>query len=851
MRIASATSAASATASQRCPSKRPPRSRRRAVSTFGTCCLFLVAVATTISSTAAQQVGINATASGDPVSIATREELEAICASLVSVIPPMMQAGAAPSRETIQLDHVFTKYYPTGYNLPSHELFDDLLPGTLLPTDDAKGSIRASGHDWNPEGVIADQGYGYESDVQTQTGGLPSFCRFGASIITSPISQVYMEVWLPLPDTEPTNTTDPDPTPYDGSGSGSGGTDDSEPKSPAFRMTEPAAFQWLRRRSSAISSWFGDFSSTESAANPPEDEPVSAATLAARRPPANFIPAPDQGWRGGRMIHIGSAAAKGAIIWPNMKQILSRYREVVVADNSGHFSSAISQSWAADNDPTRRDSGYRAVHLSTMVGQVVTKTFYGVTPGQQQQQQWRRRRRRGLHGAGAIEEMQRRSRAHGGGEDRSSSPTTALQQSAPTSSSSSAPTTGPEDGDYSDVRPFRTLTRPYSNRLGFNSYFLGCSMGGRQALSEAALYPADYDGILAGSPAIAFTNTSAWQIWVNEKVSDPKAPDYIPVSAYGLIRDAVVRACDGLDGVLDGVISNTTACSFDLFAPSLACASPAKLSGATPAKDCFTLAQLANLEGIYSNYTIGPDLVHTGLLPGSEEAWSAMLGLTGEPFGVAPNFFQYQVLNLTGGPSAASFNPFRDVTADVIALGNALDPGRTNTWYPNLTPFLTHGKLLHTHGLADQLIPPGQSVVYYQEVAQRVAHGDLEILQDSYRLFLVPGMAHCRQGDGPWNFGGAAQTDRGARPLLFDPQHDATLALFAWAENNTAPAYLVGANYRTKEEAAGYEIQTGLEDDRRFEYGVKNTRKLCPWPAEAYLKANATKTGVAASFVCQ
>ncbi|KAK0542560.1 hypothetical protein OC846_006699 [Tilletia horrida] len=764
----------------------------------------------------------------------TTLDLSAICSSLATVIPPMLAAGAAPSRENITLDHVFAKYYQTGLNIPSHELFLDLPTGTLLPSDDAVGSINAAGTDWEPEGVIADMQYGLETSVQALQGGLPSFCRFGASIITSNISQVYMEVWLPLPDSMPTSTTDPDPVPFDNStaSSSSDGGDDSPSsnQSPAVRRTEPVP-AWLR---SPVAKWQESMRRRQQE----RDNLQRRLLLAnARRPPANFTPAPDSAWQG-RMIHIGTGAAKGAIIWPNMKQILARYREVVVADNVGHFSSAISEDWAT-NDATRRDSGYRAVHLSTMVGQVVTKTFYNVKPGQHSQQQ-QQRRRRGTRSA----LQQRMKAARGGSGERHhhhGGDGAAEASSYPNTPPPDVPiSTTAEDADYADVMRFLNLRQSYASRLGFNSYFIGCSMGGRQGLSEAALYPADYDGILAGSPAISFTNTSAWQIWVNSKVSDPKDPGFISTNSYELIRNSVLRACDGLDGVLDGVVTNTSACTFDVFAPSLLCGGPG-----APAKGCFNLAQMATLEGIYSNYTVGLNdtLVHTGLLPGSEISWLSTGGLTGKPFGVAPQFFQYQILNQTD-VAPAMFNPFTQVSDAVVSFGNQLDPGRTNTWYEDLSPFLSHGKLLHTHGLADQLIPPGDSVRYYQAVSKAVVDGDHDALAEAYRLFLVPGMAHCRLGDGPWNFGGAAQTDMGARPLSYDAKHDATLALFDWVEKGEEPEYIVGAAYKTREEQAGYQTTTSIRDDRRFQYGVKNTRKLCPWPLQAHLLPNATVSPV-------
>ena len=41
------------------------------------------------------------------------------------------------------------------------------------------------------------------------------------------------------------------------------------------------------------------------------------------------------------------------------------------------------------------------------------------------------------------------------------------------------------------------------------SYWNGCSAGGRQAMKEAQMYPADFDGIIAGSPGLDWTGRTA------------------------------------------------------------------------------------------------------------------------------------------------------------------------------------------------------------------------------------------------------------------------------------------------------------------------------------------------------
>ena len=94
------------------------------------------------------------------------------------------------------------------------------------------------------------------------------------------------------------------------------------------------------------------------------------------------------------------------------------------------------------------------------------------------------------------------------------------------------------------------------------SYWNGCSTGGRQGLMEAQRYPADYDGILAGAPANYMTHLSAQSLWVGlATLKDPAS--YIPREKYSLIHQAVLDACDGLDGVKDGVLEDPMRCRFD------------------------------------------------------------------------------------------------------------------------------------------------------------------------------------------------------------------------------------------------------------------------------------------------
>src|SRR5688500_13876546 len=100
------------------------------------------------------------------------------------------------------------------------------------------------------------------------------------------------------------------------------------------------------------------------------------------------------------------------------------------------------------------------------------------------------------------------------------------------------------------------------------SYFNGCSAGGRQGLKAALQYPDDFDGSVAGAPAVNATGRAAFAVSVAQHLRK-EAGSMIPQSKYAAINNAVLQACDANDGVKDGVLENPRACKFD--AKVLAC----------------------------------------------------------------------------------------------------------------------------------------------------------------------------------------------------------------------------------------------------------------------------------------
>jgi feruloyl esterase len=324
------------------------------------------------------------------------------------------------------------------------------------------------------------------------------------------------------------------------------------------------------------------------------------------------------------------------------------------------------------------------------------------------------------------------------------------------------------------------------------SYWNGCSTGGKQALTEAQRYPGDFDGIIAGASANYMTHLQASSVWIAQAVR--KSPESaIPTEKFPFMHQAVLAACDALDGVKDGLLEDPRRCHFD---PAVM-----QCKGGDEAS-CLTAPQVEAAKRIYSP-VVNP---HTGkeifppLEPGSESAWGFPLS---RPPLVAVDYFKYIVFK----------NPDYDYLTlnfdNDIALADKVDNGLNNAINPDLKPFFARGgKLLMYHGWADQLIPPENSVNYYTSVVK--AAGGTAKTADRVRLFMVPGMNHCRGGEGPNEF-------------------DVVGAMEQWVEQKKAPDELI-ASHRTKGQ-------------------VDRTRPLCPYPQVAKYKG-AGSIDEAANFVC-
>ena len=326
------------------------------------------------------------------------------------------------------------------------------------------------------------------------------------------------------------------------------------------------------------------------------------------------------------------------------------------------------------------------------------------------------------------------------------------------------------------------------------SYWNSCSNGGREGLMEAQRFPEDYDGIIAGSPAVNWTGRALSSLWVAQAVHKSEA-SYIPASKYPLLHSAVLRTCDVLDGVADGILENPVRCKFD---PGVL------LCRGADQTSCLTAPQVEAARTIYSPAVdkISGKEFYPGLEPGSEMGWATYGGPN--PFTIGEHYGKFVLFK---NPDW-SFRSF-DFSTDV-PLAERIDNGTINGKNPDLRPFFSHGgKLIQYHGWSDPQIPPMHSVNYYDSVLE--AMGGRSKVQGSYRLFMVPGMQHCGGGPGPNQF-------------------DAMAALERWREANVAPDRILAAH---------------VVNNR-----VDMTRPLCPFPMTAqYSGAGSVRD--AGNFVCK
>ncbi len=326
------------------------------------------------------------------------------------------------------------------------------------------------------------------------------------------------------------------------------------------------------------------------------------------------------------------------------------------------------------------------------------------------------------------------------------------------------------------------------------SYYVGCSTGGREAMVAAQRYPLEFDGVIAGAPAMRTYQSVVGVDWVNVQLNSfaPRDKDGRLVTREALsstqkqaVIEGIRNACDANDGVRDGLVFNMNACTFE--PKTLVC--DARNSGAS----CLTAAQASALERAFAGprtkdgrHIYAPFAFDTGI--------ADTQGIPG---------LLYGGLNLS--PMSAA-DPDAAVRWADANPPNAL----TDTFgWTNMTTFANRGgKMLFYHGVSDSTFSALDTIDYYNRLG--AANGGAAAVQQWSRLFLVPGMGHCGGG------------------TLTPDSFDLLTPLMNWVERGVAPDAVVATR----------------NGEPRL------SRPLCSYPRYAFYSGKGNSND-ASSFTCR
>jgi hypothetical protein len=355
----------------------------------------------------------------------------------------------------------------------------------------------------------------------------------------------------------------------------------------------------------------------------------------------------------------------------------------------------------------------------------------------------------------------------------------------------------------------KMMARAYYGSAPSKSYYEGCSQGGRQGLILAQRFPADFDGIIVGAPALNLTGTHlARAYWMKGMNANP-----FPAAKLGLLAQRVYEKCDAVDGLKDGLIDDPRRCNFQPARDLPHC------STGTDQSDCFTADQIAAVERIYGDVMSQGKRIFPGWPVGAEVAGpNGQSGWLGQ---------EVNGPNGTGAWTSYGASFLRFVAPGAKADNSPVDPDRLFSQFdvdkdparmeeirqiwdatdPDLSAFRRRGgRMLMYFGWADPQLNPRMGVEYYEQVVEAMGASTGEF----FRLFMVPGMFHCGGGVGTSQF-------------------DAATPVVKWVENGTAPERIEAAR-----------VVSGK---------VVRTRPLCVYPQVERYKGSGSIDDTA-NFTC-
>ena len=345
----------------------------------------------------------------------------------------------------------------------------------------------------------------------------------------------------------------------------------------------------------------------------------------------------------------------------------------------------------------------------------------------------------------------------------------------------------------------KEIIAQYYGQPAKHSYYDGCSTGGREGMLVSQRYPAFFDGVVVGDPAmrtgysnigLAYTRSAFAKIAPRDASGKLDPTKDFSDGDKKLLADSIMKSCDEMDGLNDGMIFNTRACHYD---PAVLRCKGAKTDS------CLTSQQVDALQKAFA----GPKDSHGNPVYASWPWDSGYIQGTGGPFAsFLPN----------PGPNIlASVQQPTDVDIDTLLARVRSDDNQTltDTTWTNLTSFFGHGgKIIFYHGTSDPVFSAFDTLAYYEKMVE--ANGGVNQVSNASRFYFVPGMNHCG--------GGPAALDK----------FDLLGAVLDWVENGKAPDSV---------------IATGKAFPGR-------SRPLCAYPKYAHYKGQGNPED-ASSFECR
>lgn len=388
----------------------------------------------------------------------------------------------------------------------------------------------------------------------------------------------------------------------------------------------------------------------------------------------------------------------------------------------------------------------------------------------------------------------------------------------------------------------KVLARAYYGSVADYSYWHGASTGGRQGIEEAQDYPEDFDGIVAGMPAIYFTNMQTAEMYPQIVMQRDLGGEYLSSAQLTAVSIAAINACDIVGGQHLGYIPEPQLCRYDPTTdPAVLCW---QNGGSNTTASCVTPVQAEVFNKVWygqtSDGTAPSPATDNGFgsIAADHRRWYGLTRGTNLNFLLGPIPFSTDMIALEmqdpslGSPSfvnatGTGTNGWKNFTyhqlSEAFDRGTALQIpfAKINTDSANLSRLRERGgRLITYHGLADYLIFPQGSIEYYDKVAARM--GGLSNVQSFFRFYLVPGLGH---------FAGQANGNANTTvnpPLPTDLQWYSLIT--DWVEKGIAPERVV---------------VTSVVDSNN---PVQKSRPLCLYPLQAIYSGGDPNQ--AASYVC-